>query len=40
MSKRFTTSAGMPVSDDENSVTFGERGPISIQDHHLIEKLA
>ncbi len=38
--KRLTTSAGMPVSDDENSVTFGQNGPIAIQDHHLIEKLA
>lgn len=40
MTKQLTTSAGMPVSDDENSVTFGPKGPISIQDHHLIEKLA
>lgn len=38
--KKLTTSAGMPVGDDENSVTFGPRGPIAIQDQHLIEKLA
>ncbi len=37
---QLTTSAGMPVSDDENSQTFGLNGPIAMQDHHLIEKLA
>ena len=38
--KTLTTSAGMPVSDDENSITYGKNGPVAIQDHHLIEKLA
>ncbi|MGB0455093.1 MAG: catalase [Bacteriovoracaceae bacterium] len=38
--KTLTTSAGMPVSNDENSITFGKNGPIAIQDHHLVEKLA
>lgn len=36
----LTTSSGMPVSDDENSLSFGPRGPLALQDHHLIEKLA
>lgn len=38
--KNLTTSAGLPVADDENSVTFGPNGPIALQDHRLIEKLA
>lgn len=36
----LTTSAGIPVTDDQNSITTGERGPILLQDSHLIEKLA
>ena len=36
----LTTSSGMPVSDDENSLSFGPRGPLALQDHHLVEKLA
>ncbi|GJL57062.1 MAG: catalase [Nitrospirales bacterium] len=36
----LTTSSGMPVSDDENSLSFGPRGPLALQDHHLLEKLA
>ncbi len=41
MSKKdLTTSAGMPVGDDENSLSFGKNGPLAMQDHHLIEKLA
>ncbi len=38
--KPLTTSAGMPIGDDENSLSFGPRGPLGLQDHHLIEKLA
>lgn len=38
--KLLTTSSGMPISDDENSQTLGANGPIAIQDHHLVEKLA
>jgi catalase len=37
---RLTTSAGAPVADNQNSLTAGERGPILLQDWHLIEKLA
>ncbi|KYG63460.1 catalase [Bdellovibrio bacteriovorus] len=40
MSKTLTTSAGIPVSENQHSVTAGERGPVLIQDFHLIEKLA
>ncbi len=41
MSKNtLTTSSGAPISDDQNSLTAGERGPIVMQDWQLIEKLA
>jgi len=40
MKKRFTTNQGAPVSDDQNSLTVGDRGPVLLQDVHLIEKLA
>jgi catalase len=36
----FTTSTGMPVDDNQNSVTAGEYGPVLISDFHLIDKLA
>jgi len=36
----LTTAFGIPVGDDQNSQTAGERGPILMQDVHLIEKLA
>lgn len=38
--KILTTSAGIPVADNQNSLTAGERGPTLLQDHHLLEKLA
>ena len=38
--KTLTTAAGIPVSDNQTSLTAGERGPTLLQDHHLIEKLA
>jgi len=37
---RLTTSQGMPVENDLNSITAGEHGPGLIQDVHLIDKLA
>ncbi len=37
---QLTTGAGQPVSDNQNSITVGERGPLSIEDFHLIEKNA
>ena len=36
----LTTTAGNPVSDNQNSLTAGERGPVLLQDVHLLEKLA
>ena len=38
--KQFTTGAGIPVDDNQTSLTAGERGPTLLQDHHLLEKLA
>lgn len=40
MKKQLTTTAGNPVSDNQNSVTAGARGPLLMQDYQLIEKLA
>jgi catalase len=37
--KTLTTSQGIPVADNRNSLTAGQRGPILLQDVHLIEKL-
>jgi catalase len=37
--KTLTTAFGIPVGDDQNSLTAGERGPILMQDVHLLEKL-
>jgi catalase len=38
--KHLTTNQGVPVADNQNSLTVGERGPVLLQDVHLIEKLA
>jgi catalase len=38
--KTLTTSFGMPVADDQNTMTAGKRGPALMQDIHLLEKLA
>jgi catalase len=37
--KTLTTAFGIPVADDQNSFTAGERGPVLMQDVHLLEKL-
>jgi catalase len=37
--KTLTTAFGIPVPDDQNSMTAGERGPVLMQDVHLLEKL-
>lgn len=39
-SQTLTTAAGIPVPDNQNSITAGERGPTLLQDHYLLEKLA
>src|SRR5215203_6305312 len=36
---QLTTASGIPVADNQNSITAGPRGPILLQDFHLIEKL-
>jgi catalase len=39
-SKDLTTGAGIPVPDNQTSLTAGPRGPTLLQDHYLLEKLA
>src|SRR6266404_6643181 len=36
----LTTEAGAPAIDNQNSQTAGVSGPVLLQDHYLIEKLA
>ena len=36
----LTTSAGIPVADNQNSITAGARGPLLVQDWQLFEKHA
>jgi catalase len=38
--ERLTTDSGAPVADNQRSQTAGPDGPVLLQDHHLIEKLA
>jgi len=42
MDKRptLTTAGGAPVGDNQNSMTAGPRGPLLMQDFHLLERLA
>lgn len=35
----LTTASGIPVADNQNSISAGARGPLLLQDFHLIEKL-
>ncbi len=37
---RTTTDAGIPAASDEFSLTVGADGPILLQDHYLIQKMA
>jgi catalase len=37
--KRLTTAAGIPVVDNQNSLSAGPYGPLLLQDFHMIEKL-
>jgi catalase len=37
---RTTTDAGIPAASDEHSLTAGATGPILLQDHYLIQKMA
>src|ERR1700730_18367528 len=36
----LTTTSGVPIADNQNSLTAGARGPVLMQDWQLIEKLA
>ncbi|XP_050226759.1 catalase-2 [Mercurialis annua] len=36
----FTANSGAPVWNNNNSLTVGPRGPILLEDYHLVEKLA
>lgn len=36
----WTTNSGAPVWNNNNSLTVGTRGPILLEDYHLLEKLA
>mmetsp|Transcript_3164 Transcript_3164/g.6927 ORF Transcript_3164/g.6927 Transcript_3164/m.6927 type:complete len:493 (+) Transcript_3164:169-1647(+) len=36
----WTTNSGAPVWNNNNSLTVGSRGPILLEDYHLLEKLA
>ncbi len=36
----LTTASGLPVADNRNTLTAGPRGPVLLQDFHLLEKLA
>ncbi|MDZ5604617.1 catalase [Pseudomonas sp. RP23018S] len=40
MSTILTTASGAPVADNQNSRSAGPRGPLMLDDFHLIEKLA
>jgi catalase len=39
-SRKLTTENGAPVENNQQSQTAGPTGPVLMQDHHLIEKLA
>ncbi|MCA1299003.1 catalase [Stappia indica] len=36
----LTTTAGAPISDNQNSLSAGPRGPLLMEDYQLLEKLA
>lgn len=36
----LTTANGAPVAEDQNSITAGERGSVTLDNYHLFEKLA
>ncbi|HLS65849.1 MAG TPA: catalase [Pseudogracilibacillus sp.] len=38
--RKMTTASGMPVGDNQNSLTAGPRGPMLLQDIWFLEKLA
>ena len=36
----WTTNSGAPVWNNNSSLTIGSRGPILLEDYHLVEKIA
>lgn len=36
----WTANSGAPVCNNNSSLTVGQRGPILLEDYHLLEKLA
>ena len=36
----MTTEAGIPVADNQNSLTAGPRGPVLMSDYQLMERMA
>ncbi len=38
--KKLTRAFGMPVGDDQNTMTAGDRGPVLLQDVHFLEKMS
>jgi catalase len=38
-SQVMTTQQGVPISDDQNSLKIGQRGPTLLEDLHLREKI-
>lgn len=38
--RHLTTNQGAPVADNQRSKTAGQRGPVLLEDYHLLEKLA
>ena len=38
--KKMTTETGNPIADNNNSITAGERGPLTFDNHELFNKLA
>ncbi|MGZ6317164.1 MAG: catalase [Anaerolineales bacterium] len=38
--KQLTTAQGNPIGDNQNALTAGPRGPLLMQDYHLLEKMA
>ena len=38
--KTMTSTGGVPVSDNQNSITAGARGPVLMQDYQLIDRAA
>ena len=34
---RLNTASGIPVDDNQNSLSAGPRGPLLLQDFHLLE---